>query len=237
MSMGEIGGKKRASLHLARLKKEGETFEISIDADKAIAFRNGEDISVREILEVEQIFSDAQKGMIAPADSLRKVFETEDTIEVAERILKTGEVQLTSEYRDQLREQKRKRLVDLIHRNGVDPQGRPHPPQRIENAIAEAKAQIDDNKSAEDQLADVVKQIQTVLPIRFETRKLEVVIPAEHAGKAYSVLKNYGTLEKDEWQNDGSLFAVVSMPAGLAEDFESQLNSITHGNVEIKQTR
>ncbi|MBI2142795.1 ribosome assembly factor SBDS, partial [Candidatus Woesearchaeota archaeon] len=38
----------------------------------------------------------------------------------------------------------------------------------------------------------------------------------------------------DSWQNDGSLIAVVEVPAGLQQDLFSELNRLTHGDVESK---
>ena len=39
---------------------------------------------------------------------------------------------------------------------------------------------------------------------------------------------------KNEWKNDGSLDAVVEMPAGIVDEFFSKLNNICHGEVNSK---
>jgi len=169
---------------------------------------------------------------------MEKLFNTSDPMEVIKHIVKKGEIQLTSEYRERLRAEKRKKIIHLIQRNGIDPRTEiPHPAQRIENALEEAKVKIDENKRAEDQIQDVLKKIRTVLPIRFEVREVQVRIPAEYAAKSYSLLKNFGTVLKDEWQNDGGLLSIIELPAGLQQDFFSELNSLTHGNVETKVVR
>ena len=209
-----------------------------VDADKAVEFRNGAGIDLRDILKAEKVFTDAHKGMVAPEASMKRAFNTADVLEVAKIILKKGEIQLTSEYRAKLREAKRKRIIEIIHRNGVDPRtSLPHPPQRIENAMEEAKVSVDEHKRAEDQIQDILKKIRAVLPIKFEIHEIAVKIPAEYAAKSYSILKSHGTLIKDEWQNDGSLVAVVEMPAGLQAGFFDALNSATHGNAETKIIR
>jgi ribosome maturation protein SDO1 len=225
----------KPSFNLARLKSGGEKFEIVVDADKAIDYRNGKDIDIRDVLQSEKIFSDAQKGMLASEHLLEKLFSTSDSVEVAKQIISKGEIQLTAEYRERLMEEKRKKIVHLIQRNGIDPRTElPHPPQRIENALDEAKVRIDEHKRAEDQVQDVLKKIRTVLPIKFEVRELQVHISAKYAAKSYSLLKSYGNLLKDEWQNDGSLISVIEMPAGLQQDFLSEISSLTHGEVEVK---
>lgn len=225
-------------MNLARLKHGGEVFEIVVDADKAVDYRNGANADIREVLKAEKIFSDANKGMVISDASMKRAFNTADVLEVAKTILKNGEIQLTAEYRAKLREEKKRRIIEIIHRNGIDPRTNlPHPPQRIENAMLEAKVSVDEHKRAEDQVQDILKKIRAVLPVKFEVREIAVRIPAEHAARSYSILKNFGTMLKDEWQNDGSLIAVVEMPAGLQQGFFDALNSATHGNAETKIVR
>lgn len=235
MKGNQLIDKGKVSMTLARLKKSGQKFEISVDPDKAIAFKKNTAKDINEVLMSEKIFVDAQKGMLASEENIKAVFNTNDVLEVAKEIILKGEIQLTSEYRNTLRDEKRKQIIDMIHRNGEDPKtGMPHPPQRIENALEEAKVKIDEHKKAEDQIKDIIKQIQTVLPIHLETKTIQVIIPSEFAGKAYPSLKSFGKLVKDEWQNDGSLLAIIEIPAGLTEELLSQLNNLTHGNIETK---
>ena len=231
----ELYDKERAHFNRARLKRGGEKFEVIIQADNAVAFKRGSLKDVKDTLMYEKIFSDAKKGMMASETSIQNVFNTTDTLKVAETILKDGEIQLTSQYRNSLREAKHKQLIELIHRNAIDSRTNlPHPVTRIENAFKEAKINVDENKTAENQLDDVVKQLRVIMPIRFETMKLQLVIPSRFASKSHSILKNAGRLVKDSWQADGTLFAVVEIAAGLQQDMVEQLNKLTHGDVDIK---
>src|SRR4030065_709713 len=71
---------------------------------------------------------------------------------------------------------------------------------------------------------------------RDEERDKKLTIPAIHTGKAYSIISQYK--EEENWLNDGSLEATVSIPAGIIMDFYDKLNSATHGSVltqEIKE--
>jgi len=238
MKGDQLYEKDKISFNLARLKTGGERFEIVIHPDKAIEYKHGKAVDLRDVLVSDKIFSDAHKGMHASEHMAEKIFKTSDTMEIAKIILQKGEIQLTAEYRDKLREEKRKRMIFLIHRNSIDPgTNLPHPEQRIANALEEAKVRIDEFRSAEDQLQDVVKKLRSILPIRFEIRELQVSIPAQFASKSYSTLKNFGTVLKDEWQNDGSLVSLIELPAGLQQDFFNEINKITHGNAEVKVVR
>ncbi|MBI1969435.1 ribosome assembly factor SBDS [Candidatus Woesearchaeota archaeon] len=229
--------KERVSFNLARLKKAGRNFEVAVDPDLAIEFKKGKPgMEVRDVIRSEHIFMDVKKGLFAPEKELASIFGTLDVLEIAKQILLEGEIQLTTEYREKMREAKRKRLVVLIARNAVDPRtGLPHPPQRIENAMDEAKIHLDDYKSAEDQMEEVLKQLRPVLPIKIEVKKIAVRVPPEFAGKAYPVIAQFAKPHKEDWLNDGSYACEVEIPGGLVPDFYDKLNHLTHGNVETRE--
>ncbi len=228
----------RPSFNVARLRMGGEKFEVVIHPEAAIEFRHGRKLDLRDVVVSDKIFADAHKGLLASENMIKSLFKEDGREEVVKSILMKGEIQLTAEYREKLREQKWKWIIQLIHRNGIDPRTNlPHPPQRIENALLEAKVRLDEHKRAEDQIQDVLKKIRHVLPIKFEVRELSVRIPAQYAPKAFPVLKAKATVLKDEWLGDGSLSCVVEVPAGLQQDLFDQLNRLTHGNVESKMLR
>ena len=220
----------------AKLSKQGLNFEILVDCEKAIELKQGANIDVNDIVASGlSIFKDVKKGEHASDADLKRIFNTDNKQEIIKKIIKDGEVQLTKEYRDKVREEKRLKIINLIHRNSINPTNNlPHPAQRIEAAMEEAKVKIDEFKKAEDQVKEIVDKIKVILPIRFEIRELQIRIPAQFAGKSYSTLKQYGTILKDEWQNDGSLLTLLEIPAGLQTELFDRLNSLTHGEVESK---
>src|SRR3989344_2664662 len=130
-------------LTLARLKKFGQTFEISVDSDKALKYKRGEINDIHDVLKAEHIYSDAKKGLRVPSQELQKIFKTDDVIAIADTIIKHGEIQLTSEHRAEEREQKRKLLINIIHRQAVDPKTNlPLPAMRIELALEQGKIHL-----------------------------------------------------------------------------------------------
>ena len=145
---------------IARLKKEGKTFEVLVDCDKAIEFREGKIESLEEVLATREIFSDVKQSERATDIDIKKAFHTDVFNEIAAQIIKKGEVQLTTEHKNKLREEKKKKIVEMIHKNAINPQSDvPHPRERIENAMKEAKVRIDEFKSAEDQMQEVISQL------------------------------------------------------------------------------
>jgi len=227
--------KEKFSINLAKLKKGGENFEVVINSDNAIAFKQGKDIAIEDAIINEKIFADAKKGLLASEKLMQQLFDTTDVKEVAKIIIKNGEIQLTAEYKQKLREEKKKRIINFIHINGIDPKtGLPHPITRIENAFEEAKVHIDEFKPQEKQIDEILKKLRVILPIKFEIDEIEIKIPATHAAKMYSVVKGFAKILKEDWLNDGSWKCVVEMPAGLKQDFFDKLNSMTHGEIETK---
>jgi ribosome maturation protein SDO1 len=219
---------------IARLEKFGEKFEILVDPNLAMNVKRGEEVDFNELLASDTIFKDSGKGTEQSPEAINKVFNTTNPAEVAKKIILTGDVQLTTDQRKEMREKKFKEVVQIISRNAVNPQtNAPHPPQRIENALQELGIQIDPQKSAQEQVPELIKALKPIIPISFEKIQFAVKIPSQFAAKAYSVLKNF-EVKKEQWQNDGSLVAVLEIPAGLKTEVLSELNHITHGDLESK---
>ena len=83
---------------------------------------------------------------------------------------------------------------------------------------------------------ETVKALRPILPIRFEERKIAVRFPMDFAARAYGAVSGaaYVTMEKNEWQNDGSWICVVKIPAGMQEEFFSLANHAAKGDAQIK---
>lgn len=214
---------------IARLKSHGEKFEILVDPRIV-----SEDIPVEEALAAEFVFTDAGTGDRASQENLQKVFDTTDVLEIARTIIEKGEIQLTTEQRKKMLEDKRKKIVQLISRNAVDPRTKaPHPPHRIEHAMEQARVHVDLFKDAEGQVADIIKVLRPLLPLSVETKRIAVKIPAVYTGKYYQ-LKEFGRVLKEEWQKDGSYIAVLDIPGGAEEEFYQKVNALTRGEAETK---
>jgi len=223
---------------VARITHDGEHFEILVKPQRAFSYRLGKTTSVSEVLVADTIFTDAGKGLRASEDKLQKAFGTTDSIKIAEIILKRGTLQLTTEQRRQLVEDKRKQIVSLISRQCVDPKTNlPHPPLRIEQAMEQIHFSIDPFKDAEEQAREIIKLLRPILPLKVEQVSVAVRIPPEYASKVYGTVKSFSTIKREQWQADGSWSATVEMPAGLYGPFLEKLGKITRGNLEAKMVK
>jgi len=219
----------------ARMTKSGEKFEILVKPDPALDFKMGKDMPISQMLVIDEIYADSSKGTHASAEKLQKSFGTTDPLAIAEEIMKHGELQLTTEQRRQLVDDKRKQIIAFISRNCIDPRtGTPHPPLRIEQALSQIRMVVDPFKPADEQAKAVIDELRALLPIKVEKMRVAVKVFPEHAAKAYGSIKGFGTITKEEWQADGSLVALVEMPAGLYGPFIDRIGKITQGTVQTK---
>ncbi len=217
----------------ARIKIKGKHFEISVDLDEALKVRAGNG-NVAVALNSPAIYTDATRGLAASKAELENAFNTTDVHTIAEQIMKKGEIQKNQEFRDAEREKRVKQVVDLILRNAVDQHGRPYTDDRIRRAIQEVHFNFD-NRPAEMQMPELIAKLATVIPIKVETKKIKLKIPARFSGQVYGILKDYK--ESEEWLPNGDLQVVMNIPSGLQIDFYDKLNAITHGAVVSEEMK
>ncbi len=220
---------------IARLHKGEDHFEILVDPHAAERLIEGKEVDVLSSLAIDAIFKDSKKGTHASQESLEKVFGTDDVETIVKEIILNGDIQLTTEQRHEMQEKKQKRIVDIIVKNAMDPQTKmPHPRRRIELAIEEAGVHIDPFKPVDDQVKLVVEALRPIVPIAMEQVKISVKISSQYIGKAYGIVRNFGVLEREDWQSDGSWVGIIRIPAGMQTDFYDRLNDVTKGNVETR---
>ncbi|MCI4435997.1 MAG: ribosome assembly factor SBDS [Ignisphaera sp.] len=220
---------------VARLEIKGKRFEVLVDPYKAYRFKEGEKISIEEVVVGDYIYKDAKRGLKASPNELKEIFGTDDIFKIAVEIIKNGELQLTAEQRRQLLEMKRKQIVYTIAKSAVDPVTKtPIPPTRIEKAIEEAKVRIDLYKPVEAQVPDIVKAISKVLPIKIARALLQIIVPAEYAAKASNQLMKLGVVKKSTWLADGSLLLEIEIPAGMQTEVIDKVNNLTRGAATVK---
>jgi len=219
---------------IARIKKAGKHFEIIVELEQALKFRKGE-VNFIEA-EGDKIFTDSKKGQVPSEKDLQDAFGMTDVAEIVKKIVKEGEVQTTQEHRNAEQEKKFKQVVDFLSQNAIDSQtGNPVTAERVKNALEQANVNIK-NIPVENQIKDILAEVSKIIPIKLETKRVRIIIPAMHTGKVYGIINQYK--ENEKWLDNGDLEVVVSVPSGIIIDFYDKLNNITHGSAiteEIKE--
>jgi len=220
---------------VARYKKDDEHFEILVDPYVAADFLEGKDVNILNNLAIDAVFEDAKKGEHASEESIQKAFGTDNIEDIAKQIIKKGSIQLTTEQRQKMQKNKKNRIVETIARNAMDPKTKsPHPRQRIELAMKEAGIHIDPFKPVSEQVKSIIESLRPIIPISLDQVRVSVKIPAEQIGKAYGTIRNYGSLEREDWQSDGSWVGIIKIAAGRQTQFYEKINDVTKGNVSTK---
>jgi ribosome maturation protein SDO1 len=218
---------------IAKIRKGSQHFEVLVDMDEALKFKKGESDYLS--LEIDKVFVNSERGDLASISELETHFGTSNPLEVGKQIVKQGEVLVDQGHRDEEKEKRIKQVVEFLVRNAVDPKtGSPHTSERIKNALEQSHVNIK-NVPVENQISEIIEKISREIPIKLETKKVRIKIPAVQTGKVYGLISQYK--EKEDWLNDGSLEVVVKVPAGLLMDFYDKLNSMTHGSAVTEELK
>ena len=218
---------------IARWETGGSRFEVLVDPEAVQALKDGKEVDLTDKLALDQVFKDAKKGDKISDEHLEKTFHTRNIAEIARQIVLKGEVQVTTEQRHRLQEAKRKQVVAVIARNAMNPQtGAPHPPARIESAMAEAKVHIDPFKPVDAQVQEVLAKLRPLIPIRLDVVKVRVKLPGQFYPRVIGEVKGLGRLLEDQWLSDGSWSGVVEIPAGMQTELYEKLSARTKGAAE-----
>jgi len=223
---------------IVKYSHANEKFEILVKPDPAFDYKLGKITEISKILVSDEIYTDSGKGTRASNELLVKVFKTEDTTKIAEIMMQKGELNLTTEQRKKMTADKRKRIVTFIAKTYVDPRTHlPHPPLRIEQAMTDGRVSVDPFKNPDEQIKDIVEKLRPIIPLKTENISLEISVPAQFVAQSYTVLKSTGSLKKEDWQSNGSLKAILEIPAAARPSVIDRLSAITKGtaNVEVQK--
>ncbi len=219
---------------VARLESHGHKFEILVDPEAADRIRAG-NVDLDKDLAIDQVFKDARKGEKIGSDTLMEVFKSTDLKEIVLAIVKKGQMQLTTDQRREMLERKTKQIISIIARESINPQTNlPNPPNRIAQAMEEAKVHVDPFKPLEEQMQVVLKAIRPLIPIKMEKSKIAVKLKGDAYGKLYGDIAKSGYLQKEEWANDGSWIGVLEIPSGLMGEYIQHLSGKAKENIEVK---
>ena len=212
-----------------------DKFELLVKPDQALEYKLGKRNDFSSVLISDEIYSDASKGSRVSSDKLNKHFKTTNTNEIIKQILSRGELNLTTDQRRKMVEEKRKQIIQYINKNYVDPKTKlPHPIQRIENALENVRVVIDPFKKAEDQIKTVVDSLRKILPLASEMLQLNIIIPRSFASNSINFIKSSGSLISEQWLSDGSLKVKIEINAGIRGNFLDRLGSLTKGSAQVK---
>lgn len=216
--------------------KGDKQFEILVDPDLAKeAKMEGKDHDIQRLLFVQDVFVDAGEGERASVEELEEEFGTDQMMEAAKQIFEKGKMQLTTDQKAEIRDDKWKQLVSMIARRAQDPKtGNPHPPQRVENALDEAGFHVNWDSNIEDEFDEAIDILRPIIPISLDEKTVAIRIPVDNAGQAYDKIQQVADVDEENWGNE-FFTARLTLPAGVLSELMDDLQDITSGQTEMKE--
>jgi len=236
---GDLGSGEAEGLDTSdaiKIQYRGDkTFEILVEPEPAKKARfEGQSFDMPRLLFVQEIFKDIDQGEKASPKELEAEFGTKQVMDAAEEIFEKGDMQLTTDQKAKMREEKRQQIISMISRRAQNPKtGNPHPPQRVENALEEAGFNVDEMEDIEPQFKDAVEAIRPIIPVSLEEKTVAVKVPSDAGGKAYNVIQEKAEVIEEQWGNE-YFYAKIRVPAGVLTDLMEELQKMTSGNSEVE---
>jgi ribosome maturation protein SDO1 len=221
---------------IVRLSAGNEKFEILVKPDPALEYKLGKKMDISNIMISDEIYSDANKGTRSSTEKLMKQFKTTDQLEIAKQIMAKGDLNMNTDQRRKMIEEKKRQIVEYINKNFVDPKTHmPHPVSRINTVLDEARLAIDPFKRLDDQIKNIIEPLRKVLPLKSEILELNVTVPAQFSGQSFSVFKSIGEIKSEQWLSDGSLQVVLNLNAGMKSSFLDRIGTATKGSAQVSE--
>ena len=221
---------------IVRLSAGNEKFEILVKPDPALEYKLGKKMDISNIMISDEIYSDANKGTRSSTEKLMKQFKTTDQLEIAKQIMARGDLNMNTDQRRKMIEEKKRQIVEYINKNFVDPKTHmPHPVSRINAVLDEARLAIDPFKRLDDQIKNIIEPLRKVLPLKSEILELNITVPAQFSGQSFSVFKSIGEIKSEQWLADGSLQVVLNLNAGMKSSFLDRIGTATKGSAQVTE--
>ena len=103
--------------------------------------------------------------------------------------------------------------------------------------MQEARVIVDPFQEASEQTKQIIEKLRTILPLKSERIRLLVKVSPQYAGQTIGALKNFGEILKEDWGGDGTLSAIVEIPAGAQPSLLDRLGSTTKGAAQVTVVR
>jgi len=219
---------------LARWEYGGKRYEILVDPELVDMFKTDpSSVNIDDFLATDEVWHDARGGDRPTEEAIDSTFGTMDITEIATKILEKGSIQLTTNQRKLMIEQKWQLIVQEIHSTAIDPKAKtPHPKTRIELALEESRFTPDPFKRIDLQVKDAISLLKPLIPLSFEPVRIAFRISGSGYGKASKFLRQY--LDKEEWLSNGDWACIIECPPGMAGNIIGKVKGIDN-NSDVKE--
>mmetsp|Transcript_55214 Transcript_55214/g.135207 ORF Transcript_55214/g.135207 Transcript_55214/m.135207 type:complete len:341 (+) Transcript_55214:179-1201(+) len=204
-----MGQKLLTNVSVVRLKVGNQKFEIAAYPNMIMAWRNKTETDLSEVLQIDRVYKDVEKGEYAKTQDLKKAFQTTDQEQICIEILKKGEVQLSEKERGSQQESLLKEICTIVADKCVNPLSkRPVTVGVVERALSELHFNPNISKPAKKQALEAIKLLEGKYPIERAPMRLKLSFPAARKDEAKKqVTELCDSLERED--DSGALWTAV----------------------------
>eukprot|EP00871_Galdieria_phlegrea_P003028 jgi/Galph1/3726/GphlegSOOS_G2394.1 len=183
-----------------RLKKHGKRFEVACYRNKVLSWRDGTEKDLDEVLQVENVFSNVSKGILANKKDLMEAFQTTDVRKVCMEVLEKGELQVSDKERNTVYENLLHEIATIVSSKCVDVEtNRPLTVGRVEKEMRNIHYSVVPKKSAKQQALDVIRKLEEKGSVRRASMRLKIQVPLQYAEAIKKNIQEYIlTVENEE---------------------------------------
>ena len=113
---------KLTNVAYVRLTKHGKRFEIACYRNKVLNWRNKIETDLKEVLQIDNIFTNVSKGTLASSKDLLECFDTIDRSQICIEILDKGEIQINDKERVALQENLIRDIAQIVVEKSINPE-------------------------------------------------------------------------------------------------------------------
>merc|ERR1712216_642521 len=152
-----VNQQRMTNVSIVKLKKGGKRFEIATYPNKVLAWRNGIEKDIDEVLQSEMIFVNVSRGEGAKNKELKKCFGTDDKKAIMDEILRKGDVQESEKERAVSQENMFKEIATVVLEKCLNSETqRPLTYGYLERIIKEIQYPIKPDESAKKQALQLI---------------------------------------------------------------------------------
>lgn len=189
---------------VVRLHKTGKRFEIACYRNKVVNWRNRVETDLDEVLQIESVFENVSKGVLANNVDLKKAFGTDNQVEICKIILDKGEMQVSDKERQVALESVFRDVATIVSEKCVNPaSNRPYTVSMIEKAMKDVHFSAHPTRSNKQQALEVIKRLKEVMPIDRAKMKLRVTTTEGDASPLKQALGELGVENYEKTVADG----------------------------------
>ena len=171
-----VGQKVFTNISIVKLKLGKSRFELACYPNKVQDYRDKKEKDINEVLQAQEIFTDAIKGDLVPRKVLKEVFPKMTYQEIIKLILDKGDIQTGEREREKGISNLKRYISNIIVQKTYNTDnGLPFPQDIITQALDDINFKYNEKENEKKQALKAIKELinHKILPIE---RRLRIIL-------------------------------------------------------------